>query len=244
VQIEAAPEGTVLNPDYPAAVNMYGIAGQRVADIVLGVLSKAIPNNLPAPPSGYLSAIALAGNLRNTRRNFVLYEILAGGSGARPNYDGTSALDNNITNSMNTPIEAIESEFPIMIERYELIPDSGGAGRFRGGLGFRRDYRVLLDGCVFNLRSDRNRYVSPGSQQGLSGAPGQCVLNPGTPTGRVLHSKIAGVALKKGDVVSIRTAGGPGLGSPLDRDRKAVLDDIRNGYISDLAARKLYGIED
>lgn len=244
VEVIPAPEGTVLNPYYLGPVNMYGIASQRVAGVVLTALAKAVPSRLPAPASGYLAAIAFAGEEPDTHRRFVLYEIVAGGSGGWSGADGIAGIDSTVTNSMNTPIEAIESEFPLMIERYELISDSGGPGRCRGGLGFRRDYRVLVDNTTFNIRSDRCRHSAPGVFGGGPAMPGACVLNPDTKEEKGLHSKATRVYLKRGDVVSTRTAGGGGWGRPSERARDAVLRDLEDGYITKDAAHQIYGLED
>ena len=121
-----------------------------------------MPGRVPAPGSAAGGSISSAGRHPQTGRWYSQYEILNGGTGARPDADGVSAMDELVVNVMNTPVEAVESEFPVRVERYELAQDSGGPGTFRGGLGVRRQWRILGDESVVNLRTDRFKFSSPG----------------------------------------------------------------------------------
>jgi N-methylhydantoinase B len=151
-------------------------------------------------------------------------------------------MDELVVNVMNTPVEAVESEFPVRVERYELVPDSAGPGTFRGGLGSRRDWRVLGEESIVNLRSDRFKYASPGLFEARPARPSKATLNPGRPEERALTSKVAGLRLKQGDVFSWQLAGGGGLGDPKKRDPERVRMDVQRGYVSLTGARDDYAV--
>src|SRR5690606_12947395 len=149
--------------------------------------------------------IAFGGYEKNRRRRYVHYEIYVGGTGGRPNGDGVSGMDASVTNIMNSPIEAVETEFPLRVERYAIRPDSAGPGRNRGGFGIMRDYRILSDPTTLSMRSDRNKFAPQGIFGGRPAATAECVVNPGTDIERPLSSKSAGIYLASGDLVSFRT---------------------------------------
>ena len=148
----------------------------------------------------------------------------------------------NMTNTSNLPIEAMEMEFPLRIERYELVCDSGGAGRYRGGLGILRDMRVLAENASVSLRSSRQRYPAPGMAKGDPGGLGAFIRNPGQTSETRLPLTTSGTPLANGDVLRVVSPGGGGFGDPRERDREAVLRDLREGKISEAAARDIYGI--
>jgi N-methylhydantoinase B len=177
-----------------------------------------------------------------TGKWYAQYEIFNGGGGARPHADGVSAQDELVVNVMNTPVEAIETEFPVRIERYELRPDSAGAGTFRGGLGQRRQWRMLTQEQSVNLRTDRFKFSSPGLFGAKHALPSSCTLNPHTDQERALTSKIAGLRLKQDDVIVFELAGGGGYGDPLKREPERVRLDVVRGYVSLDAALKDYGV--
>ncbi|MEI9478214.1 MAG: hydantoinase B/oxoprolinase family protein [Deltaproteobacteria bacterium] len=186
--------------------------------------------------------VSFAGrNLRNGRW-YSEYEILWGGYVARPTKDGISGMSQDSSTVLNSPVESIESEFPMMIECYEIIPDSGGAGKFRGGLGVRRNWKVLGESVILNLRSDRFKFSSPGIFGALPARPSRCLLNPGTSQEIRLTSKQTNVQLKRGDVVSLELAGGGGWGKPEERDPKLVLKDVIEGDVSLEQAREVYKV--
>ena len=162
VQVSYPPEGSLLNPRFPAPVNMYVRPSQVTTSVAIRALARAVPGRVPAPGSAAGGSISSAGRHPQSGRWYSQYEILSGGTGARPNADGVSAMDELVVNVMNTPVEAVETEFPVRVERYELAQDSGGPGTFRGGLGVRRQWRILGDESVINLRTDRFKFSSPG----------------------------------------------------------------------------------
>jgi N-methylhydantoinase B len=143
---------------------------------------------------------------------------------------------------MNTPIEAVESEFPVRVERYELARDSGGPGTFRGGLGVRRQWRILADETSVNLRMDRFKFSSPGIFGAKPARASQAVLNPGSTTERALTSKVAGLRLARGDLLSVEFAGGGGWGDPCRRDVARVRVDVARDYVSVASAQTDYGV--
>jgi N-methylhydantoinase B len=151
-------------------------------------------------------------------------------------------MDELVVNVMNTPVEAIETEFPVRVERYELAGDSGGAGTFRGGLGVRRQWRVLADETSVNLRMDRFKFSSGGIFGAKPAHASKAVLNPGTPSERALTSKVAGLRLQKNDLLSMEFAGGGGWGSPYQRDVARVREDVVRDYVSLASARDEYGV--
>jgi len=242
VHVSYPPEGSLLNPRYPAPVNMYVRPSQITTSLVVRVLGRAVPGRVPAPASGAAGSLSTAGRHPRTGRWYSQYEILNGGTGARPDGDGPSALDELVVNVMNTPVEAVETEFPVRVERYELVPDSAGAGTFRGGLGVRRQWRILAEESVVNLRSDRFKFSSPGVGGAKPARPSRASVNPGTPGERPLTSKVAGLRLRKGDLLSWELGGGGGWGDPFERDPERVSQDVRRGYVSLEAARRDYGV--
>src|SRR6516225_521619 len=242
VQVSYPPEGSLLNPRYPAPVNMYVRPSQVTTSVVIRALARAVPGRVPAPGSAAGGSISSAGRHPQTGRWYSQYEILSGGTGARPNADGVSAMDELVVNVMNTPVEAVETEFPVRVERYELACDSGGPGTFRGGLGVRRQWRILAEESVINLRTDRFKYSSPGVFGAKPARASKAVLNPGSGAERALTSKVAGLLLKRGDLLCVEFAGGGGCGDPYERDVHRVREDVARGYVSLDAARDDYGV--
>jgi N-methylhydantoinase B len=242
IAVAYPPEGSLLNPRFPAAVNMYVRPSQITTSVVMRTLAKALPGRVPAPGSAAGGSLSSAGRHPVSGRWFSQYEIFNGGTGARPDGDGVSAMDELVINVMNTPVEALESEFPVRIECYELVPDSAGAGTFRGGLGTRRQWRILSDEVQVNLRTDRFKFSSPGLFAAHPARPSHAVLNPGTDRETPLSSKAAGLRLKKGDVISWALAGGGGWGPPDQREPERVRRDVVNGYVSIEAAREVYAV--
>jgi N-methylhydantoinase B len=242
VRVSYPSEGSLLNPRFPAPVNMYVRPSQVTTSVILRVLAHAVPGRVPAPGSAAGGSLSSAGRDPSTGRWYSQYEISNGGTGARPNGDGVSVMDELVVNVMNTPIEAIETEFPARVERYELVNDSGGAGTWRGGLGVRRQWRMLADEAIVNLRMDRFKFSSPGIFGAKPARASQAVLNPGTVAERALTSKIAGLRLKRGDLLSVEFAGGGGWGNPHARDPQRVRDDVARDYVSAAGAREDYGV--
>jgi N-methylhydantoinase B/oxoprolinase/acetone carboxylase alpha subunit len=210
-----APPGTVVNASRPAAVAGGNVeASQRITDVVFGALARALPDRIPAASQGTMNNVTFGGTDPRTGRRFAYYETLGGGMGARPGLDGLSAVHTHMSNTRNTPIEAIEHDLPIRIRQYRIRRGSGGAGRFRGGDGLIREYEALAETTVTVL-SDRRRRAPYGAAGGRPGAAGRNVLIRG---GREeeLPGKIE-LRLRPGDRLRIETPGGGGYGPPDDR---------------------------
>ncbi len=238
-----APEGLVVNPAAPAAVSSRNMTSMILAEALNNALGQAAPTRSVAaggPGQGCISA----GSDPLNGRYFINYENLAGGQGARCNADGMDVVMINMTNTSNLPIEAMEMEFPVRIERYELVTDSGGAGKYRGGLGILRDMRVLADNASVSLRSSRQKFPAPGMAGGKPGGLGTFLRNPGTPGEIRLAMTTSGTPLANGDVLRVVSPGGGGYGDPRDRDPAAVKRDLIEGKISAAAAREIYGGDD
>ena len=189
--------GSVVDPYFPASVNTYMPTALTVAEAVLSALAAFVPEKRISGGSGS-AALVLGGRDAQTQRSYVHYEIFSGGTGARWSKDGVSATAFHLSNCKTAPVEIIESEFPTRVERFEMIPDSGGAGRWRGGLGFARDYRILTDEVRFSMRTDKHAIAPFGSDNGLSGAKGSCIVNPGTDKETRLPSRFGDQRLNKG----------------------------------------------
>ena len=236
-----APEGTIVNPVLPASCGARGVVGYRVYDAVMGALAQAVPDKVPAPGEGGPTLVAFGG--WHGGRQFVLTEVMVGNWGARADRDGPEGISNPLANLSNQPIEMIEADFPLQILRYGLVPDSGGAGRHRGGLAFARDYRLLARNARMSIRSDRRDHPPHGLAGAGVGMPSTFVVNPGTPQERLLPAMpMEAIELREGDVVHHASAGGGGMGDPLTRDPNAVLADVLDGKVSVAAALRFYGV--
>ena len=233
--------GSVVDPHFPAAVNTYMPTALTVAEAVLRALAAFVPEKRIAGGSGS-AALVLGGRDAQTQRAYVHYEIFSGGTGARWSKDGVSATAFHLSNCKTAPVEIIESEFPTRIERFEMIPDSGGAGRWRGGLGFARDYRILTDEVRLSMRTDKHAVEPFGSDNGLPGGKGACIVNPGGDKEKRLPSRFGDQSLSKGDLLRIERPGGGGQGNPLNRTAEQVLEDVRQGYVSVERARSDYKV--
>lgn len=237
-----APEGTLVNPKVPGACGARTDCCQRVADVVFGAMAQIVPKQVMAGCNSAVTTVIFSGNDEKHDRFFVYPESLGGGFGARYNKDGLDGVHVHITNSSNLPVECMEAEYPIMVDRYEIRNDSGGAGEYRGGLGYCRDYRILQD-TSFGSHGDRQKVAPWGLMGGSDGAPGCFIINPGKETERRLPSaKSSEIELKCGDIMSIRTPGSGGYGDPFKRRPEYVLEDVLNEKVSVENAAKLYGV--
>jgi len=234
-----APEGSLFNARPPAAAGARAVMQQRIVDVILQALAQAVPDRVIAASSHWANPI-FAGVDPARGRRFVYYDIIVGGMGARPHKDGAEAVCGSF-NLENIPVEVNESNYPILVERLELMRDTSGAGKFRGSAGLRKDIRFLGEqGQVSNL-SDRHRFPPPGLFGGHSAALGATILNPDTPQEQVLHSK--GIyPLERGDLVSFRVSGSGGYGDPRERDPALIARDVALGYLSIETAREWYGV--
>jgi N-methylhydantoinase B len=237
-----APPGTVLNPLPPAAVAARFTTCQTVADVVLSALAQAVPERVVAHCHGGTLAI-YSGTDPRRGEFFVDYEVYAGGSGARATKDGIDGIANHTTNTSNLPIEALESEFPILVERYAFVPDSGGAGRFRGGLSVVREVRGLHGDLVVGGWGCNQREAPRGLGGGGDGVPGAFeIVGADGAISQTARSTVPGLQLTAGDTLRVRTSGGGGSGDPLDRDPGLVLRDVRLDKVSPAHAETAYGI--
>jgi N-methylhydantoinase B len=212
--------------------------------MVMGALAAFWPRQVMACSQGTSAILTLGGVDPRSGRRYVSYETIKGGFGARPTKDGINVVASGISNTMNTPVEVLELSFPLRVERYEIAPDSGGAGRWRGGCGARRAWR-LLDGAdaVGSLCMERMTSPPFGLLGGKAGAAAVVTLT--TPDGatRALPSKGAFNA-PAGSVVDMAVPGSGGFGPPAERDPNAIAADLLDGYVSERAAREDYGIAD
>jgi N-methylhydantoinase B len=233
-----APEGSFLNPRPPAGGGPRAIICYRTFEAVIGALAPALPGRVAAASSHFANP-TFGGWDRRRRRRFVAYELVLSGTGARATRDGCEAMAMAF-NASNIPVEAQEATQPIVIERFELIPDSAGAGTFRGGCGLRRDMRFLADeGKLTNL-SERQRFAPYGLFGGKGGTRARTLINPG-PDEQTVHGKQSR-EFAYGDVISFQQSGAGGYGDPLERDPARVLDDVLDEYVSVDAARRDYGV--
>jgi N-methylhydantoinase B len=206
-----APEGTVVNPRPPAAVAAGNVeTSQRITDVLLGALAQALPDRVPAASQGTMNNVTVGGWDPARGRPYAYYETIAGGAGASPGADGASATHTHMTNTLNTPAEALEYAYPLRVLRYEVRRGSGGDGQRRGGDGVRRDLQVLAPARACIL-SDRRRLAPYGLAGGANAEPGHNVLIRGEAE-RTLSGK-ACFDLESGDVLSVRTPGGGGYGN-------------------------------
>jgi N-methylhydantoinase B len=207
-----APDGTLVNAHLPAAVAGGNVeTSQRIVDVVLGALAQAMPGQIPAASYGTMSNLTLGGTNSATGAEFAYYETVAGGMGARPTADGLDATHCHMTNSLNTPVEALEHAYPFRVGCYKVRRGTGGAGKFRGGDGIQRDLQLLSDGQV-TILSDRRIHQPYGSNGGEPGSVGQNILVRPDGSEEELPGK-ASLWVESGTTISIRTPGGGGYGS-------------------------------
>jgi len=234
-----APAGSVVNLAPPAACAARGVTGYRVADAVFHALAAAVPDQVPAAGEGGNSGVRISG-YDAQRRPFYLMDAIVGAWGGRPGRDGIDGVTPIAVNISNVPVETLEVESPIRAERYEFAPDTGGAGKYRGGLSIIRELRLLEHEAILSIRSDRRRFLPYGLAGGRSGTSSINVLNPG-PHQRTLPSKVT-AQIRQGDVIRHVTAGAGGWGDPLERDTAAVLRDVLDEKITPAYARREYGV--
>jgi N-methylhydantoinase B len=221
-----APLGCLLNPRWPAATRARTSACYKIFDAVNMALAPVLPKHVMAP--GFDAQTGISFGHRTDGQARILSEVLGAGNGALWCQDGADGMIMPLTNGQNTPVESVEIEFPFLeILNYGLVPNSGGDGEFRGGLGMERAYRILRDDVTFGLHSDRHRHGAPGLFGGGTGAPGACVLvRDGT--SRVLGSKVH-ESLRAGDRLVVRSGGGGGYGRPERRAGEGIDRDAREG---------------
>ena len=185
--------------------------------------------------------VSFGGTDPRSGRNFVFYESYCGGMGGSQSADGADAVSTGTSNQMNIPVESIEMDYPVRIVRYELVPDSGGSGKYRGGLGILREYEMLADSATFNVRGDRAAFAPRGLYGGGNGSFSAFFLEAGGETKKI-PSKFGGT-IKRGQHLRITTPGGGGFGAPAEHDRAALAKDCVDGKITAGKIKQDYGID-
>ena len=237
-----APEGSVVNARLPAPV-VYANheISHRVAEMVMAAMARITPSTVMAGSQGTSAIMTFGGVDYRTGERYVSYESVKGGFGARPIKDGINGVASTVTNMSNTPIEMIEMSFPVRVEEYALLPDSGGAGTWRGGLGVRRVWRVLEQGSHAAVCCERTVTPPFGLAGGLAGAPARLMLELPDGSSRKLVSK-GGFIAPAGSRVVMEAPGSGGYGLPCERNRAQIAEDVRDGYVTEAAARRDYGV--
>ncbi len=232
-------EGSVIQPRFPASLGQRSVTMARVTSACLGLVTVARPDLALASSSAY-SANKLRGTWQGTEEPFLKTLAIAAGQGARPESDGPDAI--YFLNQQNYPLEFAEQNYPLLMTRYAINPDSGGPGRWRGGCGVIREFEMLSSTASISLRMSNVDWPAYGVNGGMSGRSGRFTINPGRPDERVLPSLQDGVVLRTGDVLQIAMPGGGGFGHPFDREPARVLRDVLAGFVSPQSALEEYGV--
>lgn len=236
-----APEGSIVNASFPAAVAARGVIGYRVIETIFGALAGALPDRVPAAGDGGISGIRFGG-LRRDGTRFQVNDIMCGAWGGRPGLDGLEGVATMAANVANRSIEVTERDDPVRIHAYEFVRDSGGPGRWRGGTSLRRVIEFLEEEAVLQLRTHRNPTPPYGLAGGRTGRPSATFLTRDGAR-EALPAKIT-LPVRRGDILEHITASGGGVGDPRQRDRDAVLADVREGKVSWEQACEVYGLSD
>lgn len=235
-------EGTLVNARFPAPVSNANInTSQRIADVVLGALAQAVPARVPAASTGSMSIFTIGGVHPKTGIYYSYVETYGGGQGAVYNKDGMDGVHTNMTNTRNTPVEVIEIAYPLRVEKYGLVPDSDGAGCFRGGLGLAREITILEHEAAISIGTERRDIRPWGLMGGAPGGSSRSWIE--TPEGETipLPSKIT-TTLAPGTRIVLQTAGAGGYGDSFTRDPELVARDVTEGFISARRAHEAYGV--
>jgi N-methylhydantoinase B len=226
------PEGTLVNPRFPAPVSNANInTSQRITEVILGALSKVIPERVPAASTGSMSIFTVGGLDPRTDEYYSYVETYGGGQGALFNSDGMDGVHVHMTNTMNTPTEVIEIAYPLRVERYGLVPDSEGPGRFRGGLGLTREITTVDHRTTISIGTERRAIRPWGLEGGKPGGASATWVIEADGTRRDLPTKTT-TQVEPGTRIVLQTAGGGGFGDPLKRDPELVRRDVMEGFIS------------
>ena len=236
-----APPGSVVHAQHPSPV-VYANheMSHRVADMVMAAMFQITPGTVMAGSQGTSAVITFGGVDYRTGDRFVSYESVKGGFGARPTKDGINAVASTVSNMSNTPIEILEMSFPLRVEEYTLVPDSGGVGKYRGGLGVRRVWRVLEKQSHASVCCERTVTPPFGLAGGEAGAPAKIELTAPNTNARKLTSK-GGFLAPAGSLVAMEAPGSGGYGPAAERDPAALAEDLLDGYITPAAALRDYG---
>lgn len=239
-----APEGTIAKPKFPGAIGMRSCTAQPVSGAVIGAFASILPvEQLMASGNDAMPALVVSGESRRRAGTYVYVETIGGGAGALADEDGADGTHVHITNSSNLPVEALENEYPLLVEEYCLIPDSGGAGQFRGGLGIAREIRTLDDETFLYASSEKTRIAPEGLLGGKNGGFATITRDPRTADETELAANQPGATLQRGQSMRLQTPGGGGFGDPLLRDVRAIARDLLSGKVTRQAALRDYGAE-
>lgn len=235
-----APEGTVVRPVSPGPCGARGITGYRMIDCLFGALAQAVPERVTADGSGGSTLPTISGSIGG--KPYIFCETAMGTWGASADGDGQEGVPHIGANQSNVPVEMIEAAYPIRIERYGFVADTGGAGKHRGGLAIERNYRVLSDRALLNVRSDKRAFPPHGLYDGEEGAPSMNILRSGADA-QVLPVLLSEpVAMKKGDIFCHQMASGGGYGAAFERDPALVLNDVVQNKVTIGGAARDYGV--
>ena len=229
----AAEPGSLLNAVFPASVASRAHTCQRIVDVVLGALAPALPERVVAAANGANTTAVFSGVDPRSGNPYVYLETLGGGMGARPDRDGKDGVQVHITNTSNLPVEAIEAEYPLRVEEYSLVEDSGGAGRFRGGTGLRRCVRPVGHDCLFNGVGERFTHRPWGLFGGKDGTRGRFLMRERNGESRQLPEKTGELRVRPEQSVVVETPGAGGYGPPAEREAERVEADVKSGKFSD-----------
>jgi N-methylhydantoinase B len=235
-----APPGTITNGKLPAACAARGLTGFRGVDCCFGALAQLYPDRVYAASDGGNTGITIGG-YDAALRPFIYVDFLSGCWGARPWADGLDGNTSMFANMASFSVEVIEAENPLEVLDYEFVPDTGGAGKFRGGMSQRKTWRMLADEGILQVRADRQTHRPYGLYGGGPGAAGRNILDPGLPTEQKLHAKLT-MTLRKGQVFRHQLPGAGGWGDVLERDLALVARDLRDGLVTIEAAARDYGV--
>lgn len=235
-----APLGSLLNCSFPAATAARAHVCQRIVDVIIGALAPAIPDLVVGAANGANTTAVFAGTDPRTGQSYIYLETVGGGFGGRATKDGKDGVQVHITNTSNLPVEAIESEYPLIVESYSLVEDSGGAGKYRGGLGLRRVIQPIGHLSVFSGHGERFRHAPWGIFGGKEGKRGRFVLKKADGAMIEQNPKPLGVTFGPEERIIIETPGAGGYGAPGERDKSAIETDMRTGKFTALYIQKAY----
>ena len=235
------PKGTLLNCSPPAPVAARANTSQRIIDVVIGALADALPDATVGAANGANTTAVFSGTDPVTGKEYLYLETLGGGFGGRNDRDGKDGVQVHITNTSNLPVEVIEMEYPLRVLSYGLVEDSGGAGKYRGGMGLRREITPVGHDCIFNGAGERFSNEPWAVFGGSSGGTGQFIHTKQDGHEKKLEIKPSGIALKAGEKILVETPGAGGYGAPEERLDTEIMDDVESGKFSDAYVKRHYG---
>ena len=234
------PKGSLLNCLSPASVALRLNTCQRVVDVVLGAFINILPEKITGAANGANTSAVFAGINPNNGKRYVYLETLGGGMGGRYSKDGKDGVQVHLTNTSNLPVEAIEMEYPLRVEEYSFVENSGGAGKYRGGLGIRRIIRPISHKCEFTGVGERFKHSPWGVFGGKSGKPGKFYLEHKNGKITKLSSKSSSIYTNESHAIIMETPGAGGYGNPKKRSKENILKDKVSGKFSDSFIKKYY----